>query len=224
MRMRSLAFFAVSGIFLGLMSGCGSFNNQLASKTKNVEYYRIYDIKTSAGRRDVAKAASDGIGRNVNEVDESTPIPNFSEPPEKPGRFQISDALRESNLSQLIALSSSSSGFNFRSASCPGAVWTAKAHRKIENSNNLRIHLCLFQYKGGYHLNQYAVFTKKTGGFMQLSRALADSISGTPEEWTERTLLDVVRSINKQITGAEITLLESEPEVIGTPFLSDFDR
>ena len=42
------------------ISGCGTANNYLAEKKKTVEYYRIFDIKTSANRQAVAKAASRG--------------------------------------------------------------------------------------------------------------------------------------------------------------------
>ena len=41
---------------------------------------------------------------------------------------------------------------------------------------------------------------------------------GTPEEWTEKTFLDVVRSIRKA-TGAEVALIEAQPELGGTPWL-----
>ena len=54
------------------ITGCGTTNNYLAAKTKTVEYYRIFDIKTNATRQAVAKAASDGMGRNVNNAQEAT--------------------------------------------------------------------------------------------------------------------------------------------------------
>ncbi len=55
------------------VSACGSTNNFLSTKTKTVEYYRIFDIKTSTSRAVVAKAASDGLGRNTHDVQEATP-------------------------------------------------------------------------------------------------------------------------------------------------------
>jgi len=47
------------GVSLAL-TGCGTINNALVEKKKTVEYYRIFDIKTSADRYTVAEAASNG--------------------------------------------------------------------------------------------------------------------------------------------------------------------
>ena len=81
---------------------------------------------------------------------------------------------------------------------------------------------CIFQYKDGYHLDLYAVFTKQEGGLFQVSRDMANAMVGTPEEWTEKTFLDTVRSI-RAATGADIALLEAQPELSGTPWLDGMD-
>lgn len=202
-----------------VLSACGSTNNYLSAKTKQVEYYRIYDIKTDATRQTVAKAASDGVGRNVNDVQEATPIPSSAEIPEKSGRFKIVNPLEGM---KIAALAGGAGTLGMRVATCDGAVWTAKALRQVTGSNNLTVTMCLFQYQGGYHLDEYAVFVKQEGGLMQLSRDMANAVVGTPEEWTEKTLLDVVRSIEAK-TGAQITLLEAQPEITGTPWLDPID-
>ena len=88
----------------------------------------------------------------------------------------------------------------------------------MSGSNHLKLTACLFQYKEGYHLDLYAVFTKKEGGLLQISRDMANAMVGTPEEWTEKTFLDIVRSIRTS-TGADITLLEAQPELSGAPWL-----
>ncbi len=49
-----------------LFTGCGAANNALVSKTKSVEYYRIFDIKTKIDRDSISELASNGLGRNVN--------------------------------------------------------------------------------------------------------------------------------------------------------------
>lgn len=103
-------------------------------------------------------------------------------------------------------------------ATCDGAVWTATAKREVSGSNALNLYACLWQYKAGYHLDLYAVFTKQTGGLMQLSREMANAMVGTPEEWTEKTFQDIVRQIHSE-TGAEIALREAQPEVAETPWL-----
>jgi len=58
---------------------------------------------------------------------------------------------------------------------------------------------------------------------MQISRSLASAMVGTSEEWTEKTFLDIVRSIHKA-TGAEITYLEGYPKLSGTPWLDPLDK
>lgn len=197
------------------ISGCGTTNNYLVEKTKTVEYYRIFDIKTNATRQAVAQSASDGIGRNVSNAQEVTPIPSSNEVPEKPGRFKLVNPFEGTTMA---ALAGSAGGLGFRMATCESASWTAKAQRQVAGSNNLNLTACLFQYKDGYHLDLYAVFTKQEGGLTQVSRDMANAMVGTPEEWTEKTFLDIVRTIRAK-TGAEVTLLEAQPEVSGTPWL-----
>ncbi|WP_035384583.1 hypothetical protein [Ferriphaselus sp. R-1] len=201
------------------VSGCGTTNNYLAEKQQTVEYYRIFDIKTSANRQTVAKAASSGIGRNVNNAQEATPIPLSDEIPEKAARFKLVNPFEGS---KLAALAGGAGSLGFRMTTCEGASWTAKAERRLSGSNSLNLTACLFQYKGGYHLDLYAVFTKQQGGLLQISRDVANSMVGTPEEWTEKTFLDIVRSIRAN-TGAEIALLEAQPELSGLPWLDSID-
>jgi hypothetical protein len=52
---------------------------------------------------------------------------------------------------------------------------------------------------------------------------MASAMVGTPEEWTEKTLLDVVRQI-KLSTNADVALLEAQPELGGTPWLDPADK
>lgn len=214
--MKRLAIAAAAVVGL---AGCGTTNNYLAEKSQTVEYYRIFDIKTTASRQAVAKAASNGIGRNVNNAQEATPIPSSSDIPDKPGRFKLVNPFEGS---RLAALAGGAGSLGLRVATCDGAVWTAKAERRVSGSNNLNLYACLFQYKDGYHLDLYAVFTKQEGGLFQISRDIANAIVGTPEEWTEKTFLDIVRSIRTNV-GAEIVLLEAQPEIAGTPWLDSLD-
>jgi len=206
----SLAIFTTS---------CGTLNNALVGKTKIVEYYRIFDIKTNSERQSIAEAASNGLGRNVNDAKEATPIPSFSTPPDEPGRFELVNPFEGSKFAAFAAMSGGSIGFKI--ATCDGAVWTANAERGARVSDNLKITACLFQYKQGYHLNVYGTFMKKEGGLTQISRSMAHAAVGTPEEWTEKTFLDIVRNIRK-VTGAEITFLEGQPKMGGTPWLDPY--
>ncbi|MHB1013921.1 MAG: lipoprotein [Desulfurivibrionaceae bacterium] len=215
--MKRSIIFAVAAFAL---TGCGATNNYLAQKTKTVEYYRIFDLKTSASRQVVSKAASDGIGRNAGNAQEATPIPASGEIPEKPGRFKLVNPFEGSKLAMLAGAGGGTLGF--RMATCEGASWTAQAQRNVSGSNNLNLTACLFQYKEGYHLDLYAVFTEQEGGLKQISRDMAYAMVGTPEEWTEKTFLDIVRSIRAK-TGAEVTLIEAQPELAGTPWLDSGD-
>jgi hypothetical protein len=199
------------------LSGCSTTGNPLARKTSVVEYYRIFDIQTNAGKQAVAKAASIGLSRNVNNATEANPIPTGAELPEKSGRFKLINPLAGTPMAAMVALSGGGA-IDFKIAVCEGAAWSAKARRQIAGSNRLDITLCLFQYAKGYHLDMYGMFVKEEGGLMQLSRNMAAAMVGTPEEWTEKTFLDVVRSI-KALPGTEVTLLEAQPEIAGTPWL-----
>lgn len=202
------------------LAGCGTLNNALVEKKKSVEYYRIFDIKTSADRYTVAEAASNGLGRNVNSANEATPIPSFSVPPERPGRFTLTNPFAGS---KFAALAASGGSVGFKIATCEGAVWTASASRNVSGRSNLRLTACLWQYKDGYHLDTYATFQKAEGGLMQISRNMASAMVGSPEEWTEKTFLDIARSIRKE-TGAEIAYIEGYPKLSGTPWLDDYKQ
>lgn len=206
--------FAASALMTLALAGCGSLNNSLVEKTKTVEYYRIFNIETNSHRSSVIAAASDGLGQNINNATENTPIPSFSKPPSEPGRFKLINPFEGSSMAALAA----ASGASIKMASCEGAVWVAQANRDVEGSDSLRITACLWEYEGGYHLDTYATFKKQTGGLMQISREMAQAMVGTPEEWTEKTFLDIVRKVKSE-TGAEITYLEGYPNLQGTPWL-----
>ena len=201
------------------LTACGTANNYLAEKTKTIEYYRIFDVKTTASKQSVIKATSDGLGRNVNNAQEATPIPKSATLPDSPGRFAVVNPFEGTKFTMLAGGAGS---LGMQMATCDGAAWTAKAVRDIAGSDKLNLTVCLFPYKEGYHLDMYAVFVKKEGGLFQVSRDLAGAMVGTPEEWTEKTFLDVARSVNAKI-DAKVSLLEAQPEVSGTPWLDPMD-
>lgn len=199
------------------LSGCGTTNNALVEKTKAVEYYRIFDIKTQANRYVIADAASNGLGRNVNDAQEARPIPTSSELPSTAGRFSLVNPFEGTNLA---ALAAAGGQLGFKVATCDGASWTANATRTISGQSELKLTACLFPYAEGYHLDLYATFTKKEGGLMELSRQAASAMVGSPEEWTEKTFLDIARQIRKE-TGAQVSFLEGYPTPQGTPWMDD---
>lgn len=213
-----IASVSVLGLMLSGCAGVGNLNNALVEKQKNVEYYRIFDIKTKADRDTVADAASTGLGKNVNNAREARPIPESATLPDQPGRFKLSNPFEGSQMGQLGALMNAGGGLGAKVATCSGSSWNAQAVRDIAGSSNLRVTACLFPYKEGYHLDVYGTFAKQEGGLMQAVRSGVGAMVGTPEEWTEKTFMDIAREIRKQ-TNAEVTLVEGYPKVQGTPWL-----
>ena len=209
-------------LFAVSLSACSTVNSHLAEKTKHVEYYRIFDLKTQADRSDVINAASQGLAKNAGSAEETTPIPNFSTPPLTPGRFKVvnqMDQFKGTSLGALAAFGNmAGGGLGMKTAQCDDAVWIANAQKTVRNSFNINLTTCLFQYVDGYHLDMYAHLNKEEGGLMQISRSMASAMVGTPEEWVEKTFLDVVRTINEE-SSTEIDYLEGYPKMIGTPWL-----
>jgi hypothetical protein len=214
-----------AAVVLATLSGCATVNNATVEKQKSIELYRVFDIKTDANRYVVSEAASNGLGANVSSANEQNPIV-MGDTPEKPGRFTPVNGAKSlgGNAGAMMnfALSMNSSMSNMlKTASCEGAVWTATAQKNATNAFNMSFNLCLWEYKDGYALDVYANYTKKEGGgFLGvdgLARNAAYAISGTPEEWAEKTVLDVVRKIKKEANG-EIKLVEGYPEMNSAPW------
>lgn len=199
-----------------LLCSCGSTNSYLANRSTTVEMYHIFDIKTSASTAVVAKAAADGLSRNTNDITSNMPLQMNVAVPATPGRFTITDIgakLGNTSMGALMQLSAmQNGGASMKAASCDGAVWTARAQRTIANSSNLTLYGCLYRYRDGYHLDTYAVFQKTEGGLTQLSRDLAHSLVGTPEEWVNKTILDMTRQIEVD-THATVVHVEGQPEL-----------
>ena len=189
------------------LAGCSTEtgNNPLASRNTTVEYYRVFDIKTDVAAPTVAKAATDGINRNVKDAVVATPA--GVEATELPGHFKIADPTSAPPGSPVA-----------KGPSCDGAAWTAKATPRVRGTEDMNLVACLFPYKSGYHLDMYAVFTKPEGGIMQWPRQLTGIVLGTPEKFTESTMMDIVRAI-REGTNANVSLVEAKPNLAGTPWL-----
>jgi hypothetical protein len=198
---------AVAAGLSAALAGCSTEggNNPLASRSTTVEYYRVFDIKTDAVAQTVAQAATTGINRNVKDAVVSTP-PGV-EATELPGHFKIADPSGAAPGSAVA-----------KGPSCDGASWTAKATPRVRGSDDMNLVACLFPYKAGYHLDMYAVFTRPEGGLMEWPRRLGGVFLGTPEKFTETTMMDLVRAI-REGTGANVSLVEAKPNLAGTPWL-----
>lgn len=213
------------GLLLPLLvaTGCGTTNSYLAHKSTTTEMYHIFDVKTAASTAAIARAATDGLGRNTNSVSANTPLQLGVTVPDKPGRFTIADLnARAGNagmhpLLQFAAMQSGGTGM--KTANCDGAVWTARAVRTVNRSNNLTLHACLYKYTAGYQLDTYAVFHKTEGGLEQISRDIANRLVGTPEEWVNKTIWDMVRSV-EAVAQAKATYVEGQPELGPEPAIA----
>jgi len=208
-----MGWMTVVVVLMTLAAGCSTGNggsggsgfNGLAARDTTVEYYRVFDIKTEAPAETVAKAASNGISRNVKDAQVTTPA--GAQVTELPGHFKIADPTAAAPGTAID-----------KGPSCDGASWTAKAAPKVHGSDNMNLVACLFPYKSGYHLDMYAVFTKPEGGWLAWPRRVGGMVLGTPEKFTEATMMDLVRAI-REGTGANVSLVEAKPNLAGTPWL-----
>lgn len=186
-----------------MLAGCSSTGgNEIAAHDTTVEYYRVFDIKTTAAADTVAKAASTGINRNVKDAVVATPA--AAPVADRPGRFRMADAASAPPGTPVD-----------KGPSCDGASWTAKAAPQVRGGDNMNLVACLFPYKTGYHLDMYAVFTKPEGGWLAWPRKVGGMMMGTPEKFTETTMMDLVRAI-REGTGATVSLVEARPDLAGT--------
>lgn len=205
-----------------VLTGCASGNSYLAHRSTTVEMYHIFDIKTQAATSVVATAAADGLAQNTNDIQQVTPLQMGKTVPDEPGRFVIDDVgarLAGANpglgaMMQMAAMQNG--GVGIKAAKCDDAVWTSRAQRSLSGSSNLTLYSCLYKYQAGYRLDTYAIFNKTEGGLSQVSRDIANSLVGTPEQWVNKTILDTVHAI-ETATGAKAVRLEGQPELIDLP-------
>lgn len=197
--MKRLMVVAVVGAAL---AGCAPGGSQMfAAQDRTVEYVRVFDIKTDAPGAEVARAASDGMNRNIKQATLATPAAATQELQDQPGRFK------------LAATPGTARGPN-----CDGASWTAKATPEVRGGQDVQVVACLYPYKSGYHLDMYAAFSKKEGGWLEWPRRATGMVLGTPERYVEKTMLDIVRTI-RQTTNAQVALVEAKPNVAGAPWM-----
>jgi hypothetical protein len=203
MKSSLLSCFAL--LLMTVLAGCSTDSgSRFASRDTTVEYYRVFDIKTDVPAPAVARAATDGIGRNVKEAAIATPAVEVTD---LPGHFRMADPASAAPGTAVD-----------KSPSCEGAAWTAKAAPHVRGGDNMNMVACLFPYKNGYHLDMYAVFTKPDGGWLSWPRRVGGMMFGTPEKFTENTMLDIVRAI-RTTTRAQVSLVEAKPNLPGTPWM-----
>jgi hypothetical protein len=221
--MKNLKLTIAIGFSLAL-TGCNGLNSYLATQTQTVEMYHIFDIKTAADTATITKATATGLSENTNDVRTATPLQLGKSIPSEPGRFVLKDLASAMGAGgAFMQMAKMQGNISMKIASCEDAVWNAKAVRSISGSNNLTLYACLFKYKAGYNLDIYAVFTKQEGGLYQISRTVASSLVGTPEEWVNKTVLDTVRSI-EHAAGVKAMHVEGQPALDDLPAVDKLSR
>lgn len=195
------------------LTGCGSLNSALANRHETVEMYHVLDVKTRASPDTMIKATVDGLAQNTGSITQNRPLQVGAKVPATPGRFELVDigqALGGTGLGAILVAARQNAPM--RAAKCEGAIWTARAVREVTGSDALTLHTCIYRYRDGYQLNVYGVFQKASGGITQVARSAAQAVVGTPEEWTKRTLVEAIRSVEAR-TGARVHYVEGQPEL-----------
>lgn len=201
------------------LTGCGSLNSMLAERHETMEMYHVLDVKTQASPDTMIRATADGLAQNTGSIFQNRPLQVGAKIPATPGRFELVDvgqALGGTGLGAILA--ATRQGAPMRAAKCDGAIWTARAVREVTGSDALTLHTCIYRYRDGYQLNVYGVFQKASGGITHVARSAAQAVVGTPEEWTNKTLVDTIRSIEAR-TGARVHYVEGQPEIGDLPRL-----
>jgi hypothetical protein len=193
---------------------------QQAERTK--ELYHIFDIRTQADRQQLIRALSDGININASDSETVTPLIRGT-PPAQAATFELVDPFANGRLGGFGALLGAAQQAQVKQVQCDGAVWIANAQRRIRGSQNLRMTMCLFPYTDGYHLDVYALDTEDRGGGIsrRLGRLIAGAVVGDPGDWTNKTIIDLLRTVDRQ-TNAEINYVEGQPAFEGRPWDEDY--
>ncbi|WP_052208913.1 hypothetical protein [Croceibacterium mercuriale] len=189
---------------------------QQAERTK--ELYHIFDIRTQANRQELIRALTDGINLNASDSETVTPLIRGT-PPAQAGTFELVDPFAGGRLGGFGALLGAAQQAQVKQVQCDGAVWIANAKRRIRGSQNLRMTMCLFPYTDGYHLDVYGLDTEDRGGGIsrRLGRLIAGAVVGDPGDWTNKTIIDLLRTVDRQ-TNADINYVEGQPAFEGRPW------
>jgi len=219
---------AVAVLASSVLAGCGNLNEVLASRTETVEIYQVFDGKGVSSPDVVIKSISDGIARNTNAIVQNRPLRMGAAKnaiPAEPGRFDIVDmatAFQGTGIGTFMSLQAGAGNTIPRVAKCDDAIWSAKATRHVSGSDNLNLYTCLYRYKAGYQLDIFAVMTKKGGGLDGVIRDATAQVMGTPEQWTSKTIVDIVRSMQSE-GHLKVAFVEGQPALQDLPPLDKYD-
>ncbi|HBR1414077.1 TPA: hypothetical protein L9L57_005041 [Klebsiella pneumoniae] len=199
--MKAKVFFASLVV---LASGCSS----ITPKTEVQTSYWIYDIQTDKSASEVGTAVVEALQSQMSSVNVSRNIPP-SPLPYQAGRFQMSNALEKSNLGILMA----NSGVSLQMPICDGAIMIASSQNSGMSNwgENTSANSCLWQYKGGYHLDIIVKFTNSSGGYdaKSLAKALVNPVMGDSSQFIPTRINNISNKLNA--AGLKTTLVEKYP-------------
>ncbi len=186
-----------------LLGGCSSVPQYFASTNRTVEMYHIFDLKTDAGTAAMSRAAIAGLGKHTVNIESDMPAPATPDLPDKPARFQLANGAP-----------GAAPGAALKVPVCEGAVWTARAQHSMSGTDRVNLYSCIYKYQAGYQLDTFATFVKQEGGWMRLPRYVRSKFSGTPEQWADKAVMDMVASM-EQAASAKATHVEGQPALGG---------
>lgn len=202
------------------LAGCGSLNNALSQKTTDTEYFRVYSIRTSTPVDVIARAAANGIGKDIDGIQEAYPINTSGIVPAKPGYMKLVDPFSNS---PMAAFATSAGSVGFKVATCAGASWTAKANKVVAGDDRESFDMCLFPYSGGYQLDIYGDLVTESGGVnlsLLLARSMVSHALGSPKEFMDKAFADTLNSIHAAVPAAHIRFVRGEPTPGALPWIS----
>ena len=86
-----------------------------------------------------------------------------------------------------------------------------------------RFYVIVFAYEAcrnnAKDAHTFATFVKQEGGWMRLPRYLRSKFSGTPEQWADKAVVDMVASM-EQAASATATHVEGQPALGGAPVVA----
>jgi hypothetical protein len=209
MRLNKTKLSALSVVFL---SGCATMGNLVTPTVQVTKRYEVHQITAAQGvtATKISAAIKSGLQTQVKGVVITDNLPP-SPLPETSPRFQIVDPLK--SFGGLGAMAAAS-GQNMERATCDGAMVYANGQEssKATTGEETRITVCLWAYKGGYHLDIFTLYSKESGGLnpMALARGLTQSVMGDNSQFIPRTINAVLDNIKN--TGAQIQMIEKYPE------------
>lgn len=194
----------LASLIVATLSGCTS----LTPKTEVKTSYWIYDIKTNRSTSEVSTTVIEALQSQMSAINVSRNIPP-SPLPDQPDRFQLSNALSNSNLGILMA----NSGVSLQMPTCNSAILIGSSTDSgmTQWGENTSANICLWQYKEGYHLDIIVKFTNTTGGFdpKSLGKAIVTPFIGDSSQNIPKKINNIEKKLNTD--GLKATLVEQYP-------------